>query len=391
MKIFDQIYGQYELPDYVEALAQTDLCTRARQLTQDSLPNFLLVQGPAPSRFDHGLGVAHLAELVVNNNPELERDRRELVVAALLHDAGNPPCSHLFEVLLEDLTGHRGESHLSVLMQGSVTEQVLRQLGIRVDFVLKLVAGNLKPLSDVLAGSLDIDNADNVARYKQYVGASKPQYGPEDFARLLRYGKEGWYLASGGEHLVPKWRSDRNIVYTLVNAPERSVARRMIFRAAELAYEEGLLSKEFFRLTDGQAIELLTTCSIVGVSYLANAAVAWEWYEEIFNYTAHEKIPSHLERLAKNWKEKRDLANTIAEACKLQPHQVCLSMGWGRHDRQVTLPIQTENGGYMYDEIPASDTFRFRVWMDSHAKIDASHVSRCIEALVGLKANYDLS
>lgn len=53
------------------------------------------------------------------------------------------------------------------ILFGSEAEKVLQKYGMRVEEILGLVTGKTKPVAEVLTGSLDIDNLDNVGRFNR--------------------------------------------------------------------------------------------------------------------------------------------------------------------------------------------------------------------------------
>mgnify|MGYP000305321635 CR=1 FL=1 len=383
MKIFDQIYGEYELPEYVGAVAQTDLCVRARKLTQDSVPNYLLTRGPVPSRFEHGLGVAHLADIVVRCNPGLEKYAKELIIASLLHDAGNPPCSHLFENLLEARSGHRGESHLGELLRGSETEQVMKAYGINADLVVKIVTGTSKPLSDVLSGSMDLDNIDNTARHTHHTGGTS-FHDPEILAAAFLYSEQGWRLQPGSETLVQQWRATRRFIYGWLNSDQHALVCAMVYRAAEMLFSTGKLPAGFFRYHDTEAVEYLSTCGEPGVEKLMHAALSWNWYSLAYVKTYATEVPVALASIGEDWAMRKKVSDAIASAWKLAPEQICLEAVWGKSDRQVTIPILHSDGTEMLDTEPSQDTFRFRVWTDPSVNIHKDDITKVIHDTLGL-------
>ena len=122
MRYYDALYNvEWELPKIVEKIIHTKEMARLRNITQGIMPNNLNVRGPLPSRFQHSMGVCILAKEVLNQNPKLFENGSSnlLTVSALLHDAGNPPFSHLSEPFLKEVTGHDGESFLIEILDGS--------------------------------------------------------------------------------------------------------------------------------------------------------------------------------------------------------------------------------------------------------------------------------
>jgi HD superfamily phosphohydrolase len=108
----DPVHGYVEVPaELVAAVVDTAPFQRLRHVRQLSA-TYLVYPGANHTRFEHSLGVFHLATRVFRNLRSQRRFTRDadeehldeveltLQCAALLHDAGHPPLSHL------------GESHL---------------------------------------------------------------------------------------------------------------------------------------------------------------------------------------------------------------------------------------------------------------------------------------
>src|SRR5215213_4390987 len=97
----DALYGRLELPAIVSRLATSDpLILRLREVRMPNIPFVSYPSFAGVTRFEHSLGVAHLAWWWAKRN-RLSRDEAEaLALAGLYHDAASPAFSHLFEEFL---------------------------------------------------------------------------------------------------------------------------------------------------------------------------------------------------------------------------------------------------------------------------------------------------
>ena len=145
MPYYDPLYGEWNPPPIVEALIHTPLMARLRRITQSVLPNELIPDGPIPSRFQHCMGAAYLATRVVEENPHLPEDIKTLLpVAAVLHDAGNPPFSHLSEPFLQEVWNRNGETFLASVLHdrvGREAKRILEGAGISLSRRCRAIAG----------------------------------------------------------------------------------------------------------------------------------------------------------------------------------------------------------------------------------------------------------
>lgn len=105
----DQIYGPLEIPSYCWPIIDTPEFQRLRYVSQLG-PVQYVFPGANHTRFEHSLGCAHLATRIMNHfqeaQPELnisEEYKQIVVIAALCHDLGHGPFSHLFDQVVHPL------------------------------------------------------------------------------------------------------------------------------------------------------------------------------------------------------------------------------------------------------------------------------------------------
>ncbi|MEK7561024.1 MAG: HD domain-containing protein [Patescibacteria group bacterium] len=353
MRYWDPLYGEWELPEILARLARTREMQRLRGITQSDLPNFLLLRGPMPSRFQHGLGVAYLACLLFAHNRHLVDEYLPLLpAAALLHDAGSPPFSHLGEHFLREVTGKDGEEFLMDILDGSKTERILRDYDIFIEDVLDLVTGRKQPIAAVLNGSLDIDNLDNIARYHAAVGLGSAPYRPTLIALCFRHlaSSDEWFLMDYCYPETKKWQEARAAVYSAIYAPEHLSVSRMVYRALEIAFTEGEIGRDFFFLDDAAGLAYLAERCNRRTAYLIRKAIAWEWYEEIVSIATDSPGPG-LQCLASHWTGRRRLADLICAGARIAPQHVCVYAGKGKDRRDVTVRF-IDAGGNCVKQCP---------------------------------------
>ena len=195
----DPIHDYIRVDDLEAAVLQSRALQRLRSVRQLGLAN-LVFPGAEHSRFGHVLGAMQLAGRVYDSLAEktptlLENDarspqRRNLRLAALLHDIGHAPFSHSSEELFEGGIEHEQMTarilelpDLADLFDGATG---LSGEGVGLDPVRRILAGNGDPterlLSQIVSGELDVDKMDYLLRDSHYCGV---RYGNYDLGRLL--------------------------------------------------------------------------------------------------------------------------------------------------------------------------------------------------------------
>jgi HD superfamily phosphohydrolase len=133
----------------------------------------------------------HLAGLLAEN-PHLsqllsEDEVQKVRIAALLHDVGHGPFSHVFEHLLVKFLNKTHEDINVWIVQKSELKDILNGLGYNPDELAKLSVGLLhKPdrafMDQIIRSAVDVDKLDFVVRDTYHTGA---EYGYVDIFRLI--------------------------------------------------------------------------------------------------------------------------------------------------------------------------------------------------------------
>lgn len=180
----DPVHGYITLTPEELALVDTKAVQRLRRISQLPLV-YLVYPGARHSRFDHSLGCMHLAgEFAEHLNLE-EKERKLLRAAALLHDVGHTPYSHLFEELLMTAGLSHEDMSIRIVEEDDEIRGALDGLGLEVEELVDVLRGRSR-LSWVVSGPLDVDRLDFLMRDAYFSGAT---YGVIDVRRIIRLTK----------------------------------------------------------------------------------------------------------------------------------------------------------------------------------------------------------
>lgn len=178
--IKDSVHDHVEVSGVAAELLDTPAVQRLRRVSQ--LGTVSLVYPSANhTRFEHSLGVYHLADRAIGHLG-LRHDRAEHVrAAALLHDVGHGPFSHNLEGLLHRRTGKYHDDVEGIIRHGEIAT-ILDNHGVSASEICSLVRGEGK-LGQLVAGELDVDRMDYLVRDAHHTGVP---YGTIDHGRLIR-------------------------------------------------------------------------------------------------------------------------------------------------------------------------------------------------------------
>ncbi|RJX48466.1 HD domain-containing protein [Halonotius pteroides] len=180
--IKDSVHDYIALNRAAEALIDTPTVQRLRNVKQLSTVR-LVYPAANHTRFEHSLGVYHLADTAVNHLDIDTSTAAHLRAAALLHDAGHGPYGHQTEDVIYRRTGtDHDEIHWLLTDPNRPVCQTLEQFGLDPGRVADLVAGEGR-LGALVSGELDVDRMDYLTRDAHHTGVP---YGAIDHSRLIR-------------------------------------------------------------------------------------------------------------------------------------------------------------------------------------------------------------
>lgn len=184
-EIRDPVHGYVLINELEKNVLDTYPMQRLHRIKQ--LGNaYLTYPGADHSRFGHSLGVLHLASIASNRLLDLGisiDELQELKLAALLHDVGHGPFSHLFEEAVLRCKALSHEDLTMKIIEATEIKDRIEEFGYDPHRISLLSVGKLSsPLSILISGPFDLDKLDFLLRDSYYTGV---EYGKVDATRLL--------------------------------------------------------------------------------------------------------------------------------------------------------------------------------------------------------------
>ena len=217
-QVRDPVHGFIEYDDWEREVIDHPAFQRLRRIRQLALADFVY-PGATHTRFEHALGTMHIATKMYDaivarqkhylesqrgyDQAGLERDKRVVRFAALLHDIGHSPFSHSSENLFPfnegDNRQYQHEDYSASIIRTILKDTIEghsgnANYGITADDVADLITGETDTTRmpqgsvrrllwrPIVTSQLDADRADYLLRDSLHAGVS---YGRYDLDRIL--------------------------------------------------------------------------------------------------------------------------------------------------------------------------------------------------------------
>ena len=327
-EIKDPVHGYILLSQLEKDVIDTPEFQRLRRIRQLGAA-YLTYPGAEHTRFSHSLGVMHIAgmmaETLASKGWLESEDIQTIRVAALLHDVGHGPFSHLFE---EVLTYKRGLTHEDVgemVVRESSIADVLSDHGLDPRSVSKLAVGKLgerKPyVNQVIASQFSADTMDFLLRDSYFTGV---EYGWVDVRRLVdsvdvvgdELAMDITALAALEAFVVARYEMFKAVYFhRTVRAAAVMLVRAMEYADEELGFTSFSSVDEYMKLDDWYVVS-----SILSLGESGRVGVARRLCEMFMERRllkcAYEKVLHVGDRFTASlldWKRRRRLEEEISE------------------------------------------------------------------------------
>ncbi|ADP78075.1 metal dependent phosphohydrolase [Methanothermus fervidus DSM 2088] len=249
--IRDSIHGNLKLDDFEIKIIDTYPVQRLRRVKQLGF-SYLVYPGANHSRFEHSIGTLYLASSLAESL-NLSKEEKEIVrIAALLHDIGHGPFSHVSENIL----GYSHEDLTVKVIKKSVIADILRE-----KFQVKEITDVIKGkgiLGQMLSSELDVDKMDYLLRDSYYTGVA---YGIIDIERLISSMRieKNIVLDKKGVQAAESTLLARYFMYpTVYQHHTTRIANAMFGKALKKLVSDGIIDpKKIYRYDD---IDIVAIC-----------------------------------------------------------------------------------------------------------------------------------
>ncbi len=262
--IHDTVHGSIKVKDFGLELIDEPFMQRLNSIRQLGLC-FLVFPGANHSRLEHSLGAYYLAERICQELKIDEQEANLLKAAAMLHDVGHGPFSHVLETVLHRKTGMNHMELGAGIIEGKVETylgetnsipEILERKGIAPKDISLLITGSKKaptlydfpfpraidrtedPIShfikQLMHSTIDIDQIDYLLRDSHYTGVAHGGIDVDRLIRTLRIHEEELVVDRKGIPAVEGMLVARGLMYSSVYFHKTGrIAQAMMARAVE--------------------------------------------------------------------------------------------------------------------------------------------------------------
>ncbi|TVP41774.1 HD domain-containing protein [Candidatus Nitrosocosmicus arcticus] len=269
-EITDPIHKNIKFTTVEKEIIDTSIFQRLRRIRQLA-GAYLVYPGALHSRFEHSLGSMFLAgmagQTLFDKGYFTDIDLiQHLRLAALLHDVGHGPFSHLFEEILKDSKNYSHENFGERIILETKISDIIKRNGYSPDTVSSLSFGkhNSGYLNEVISGGLSVDLMDYLPRDSYFSGT---EYGKVDYFRIINslevasskvLGINKSALYSYESMLISRYQMFKSVYFhKTVRSGEVMILHSMkhLNRSLHLTDFDSL--EDFFALHDEMVLELL--------------------------------------------------------------------------------------------------------------------------------------
>lgn len=249
------LYGFASLSSRENRLLDTIAMQRLARIKQLA-HTYVVYPSAVHTRLEHSLGTLCLAGRICDQLKLPQKQKRVIRIAALLHDLGQGPFSHIWEEPMRWINGDNYSHEDVTKLMIRAEPNIGKALGDLKQDVLNVFDGESLG-ADIISSSLDVDKLDYLRRDSYHTGVT---YGLFDIERVIRTvctvsetGRDYLGVQEKGMDALESYRLARYAMHMQVYEHHaRLVADDMFLKAIKMALEEGCVASEDLKISNGE-------------------------------------------------------------------------------------------------------------------------------------------
>ena len=330
LEITDPIHDFIRLNETERQIIDTPAFQRLRRIKQLSGAH-LTYPGAQHTRFEHSLGVMHIASMagisLQSKGAMTKDDILNLRLAALLHDIGHGPFSHLFEEVLQRKKKKSHEQIGKQIILKTEIGDIISKNGFDKRLIHNLAVGEsrLQFMNEIISGALSADMMDYLLRDGYFTGAehakidhSRITYSLDVYKRKLALDHSA--LVNFETMMISRFQMFKAVYFhKTVRAGEVMLLEAMTLADDELGLTS-LTLDDYVKKTDESIMESLLSIPETNSELRAAKKIARDYQNRrLFKCVFEKTISSNL-----STKVMQELKNRIIKKSKANTGQVFL-------------------------------------------------------------------
>lgn len=290
----------------------------------------LTYPGAQHTRFEHSLGVMHIAgqagqslqeKGIINSN-----DIENLRLAALLHDIGHGPFSHLFEEVAQRKKSSHEKLGRDLILKTEIGDLISKS-GFNKKFITQLTFGDSKYqfMNEIISGALSADIMDYLLRDGYFTGAEHAKIDHKRITQSLEVYQKKLALEKSALYSFESMMHSRYQMFKAVyfHKTVRS-AEVMLLESIRLAYDELGLSKmsldDYLLLSDEYLLSKLVSLPASSQDLIRAKKIAQDYQNRDLFKCVYERIlttKDHISKIKTN-----QLKKEISKRAKLDENEI---------------------------------------------------------------------
>ena len=368
LDIIDPIHDFIRVYDYELPLIDNPIFQRLRRIRQLSGAH-LTYPAAQHTRFEHSLGVMHIAGEAghsLNEKGFLKSDDIKILrLAALLHDIGHGPFSHLFEEIIQKKKMSHEDFGKEIILKSEIGD-ILSKSCFDKRFITKVAFGNSKfqYLNEIVSGALSADMMDYLLRDGYFTGAEHAKVDHKRITQSLNVHRKKLALERSALYSFESMMHSRYQMFKAVYFHKTvRAAEVMLLEALRLSDDEfGFTNfnlEEYLKLTDEFILSSLLSST---TSKLKRARQFAQDYQDrkllkcvferiVTNRTNLKKIHTDELRIQISKKSKVDESDIFVDS-SVTPS---IPLAPSKNESTSIILVTNNNGKQQAKEIPISE------------------------------------
>ena len=330
LEITDPIHDFIRLTETERQIIDTSVFQRLRRIKQLSGAH-LTYPGAQHTRFEHSLGVMHIASMagvsLQSKGMMTNNDLKNLRLAALLHDIGHGPFSHLFEEVLQRKKKKSHEQIGKEIILKTEIGDILTKNGFDKKLIHNLAVGEgkLQFMNEIVSGALSADMMDYLLRDGYFTGAEHAKIDHNRITYSLDVYKEKLALDSSAlvnfeTMMISRFQMFKAVYFhKTVRAGEVMLLEAMTLADDELGLTS-LTLEDYVKQTDESIMTLLLSIPETRKELVDAKKIAIDYQNrKLFKCVFEKTLSSNL-----GTKTMQELKNRIIRKAKINTGQVFL-------------------------------------------------------------------